>query len=250
MSKLQQQVLVVLALFAFWAAGSYLHVFNPDVVPPVDRVAFAMIALWGRPEFLPAIWGTLNDAVLGVIFAALLAIPLGLIIGVFPAVELATRKLLDFGRAFPVVALLPILVLIIGANSTMKTVTIAIACFFPILLQTIYGARRQEPTIVDTIRSFRVPFHLRFFRVLLPSALPYISTGIRIAATVSILVAVGTEVILPITGVGQQISLARIANDVAIAFAYVIYAGFLGVLLTVVWEAVEDRILPWARRER
>nr|WP_254007750.1 ABC transporter permease subunit [Rhizobium sp. L1K21] len=244
------QVFVVVIVLLGWFAGNHFNVFNRDVIPPMTDVAYQFIAAWARPEFLPAIWSTLSDALMGIFFAAVLAVPLGLLIGSLRAVEIATRTLLDFGRAFPVVALLPIFVLLIGANSAMKIVTIAIACFFPILLQTIYGVRRQEPVIVDTVRSFRIPHHLRFFRVLLPSALPYIATGIRIAATVSILVAVGTEVIMPVPGVGRQISVASINDEVALAFAYVIYAGFLGVILTTLWEIAEERMLPWARRTR
>ena len=245
MSLAFRQAAVVIGVSFVWALGSVTGVFNPDVLPPVPDVAREMVALWSTPAFKGALWATLRDGFLGAVAAAVVAIPLGLLIGIFPAFELSTRKILDFGRAFPVVALLPLFVLIIGANSQMKVLAIAIACFFPILVQTVYGARRLDPTILDTVRIFRIPFGLRFFRVILPSALPYIATGLRIATTVSILVAVGTEVILPIDGLGYQINLSRIANRVPEAFAYVIYAGLLGVLLTLGWELLEKRLLPW-----
>lgn len=250
MKVLIQQIAVGACLLALWATGDVAGTFNPDVLPPLREVAGEFVTIWARPEFLDALLGTLRDAVQGILLAAVAAIPLGIIIGMFAAVERATRTLLDFGRSFPVVALLPILVLVIGANAQMKTFTIAVACFFPILLQTIYGARRLEPTIVDTVRSFRIPFHLRFLKVILPAASPYIATGLRIATSVSILVAVGTEVIIPITGLGQQISLARINNQVALAFAYVVYAGLLGTILTAFWEQLENRLLAWNRRAK
>lgn len=250
MRGLIHQIAVGLFVLALWAAGDAAGTFNPDVLPPLRDVAVQFVTIWARPEFLDALLGTLRDAVSGVLFASVAAIPLGILIGMFAVVERATRTLLDFGRSFPVVALLPILVLVIGANAPMKTFAIAVACFFPILLQTIYGARRLEPTIVDTVRSFRIPFHLRFLKVILPAASPYIATGLRIAASVSILVAVGTEVIIPITGLGQQISLARINNQVALAFAYVIYAGLLGTILTGLWEQLENRLLAWNRRAK
>ena len=164
------------------------------------------------------------------------------------AVEISTRTLVDFGRSFPVIALMPILVLIIGSTHAMKITIVAIACFFPILLQTIYGARRLEPTIVDTVRAYRIPFMLKFFRVILPAALPFIATGIRIAVSVSVLVAVGVEVVINITGFGVETNLARINNQVAAAFAYVICAGILGLAMTGAWELVEARLLRWHRR--
>lgn len=248
MKVLLQQIAVALALVLAWAAGDALRIFNPDVLPPVSDVLEAFVTIWQRPEFLPAVWGTLKDALSGVAIAAVVGIPLGLIVGTWPRLELATRTLVDFGRSFPVVALMPILVLIIGSTPEMKITMVAIACLFPIMIQTIYGARRLEPTIVDTVHAYRIPFMLRFRRVTLPAALPFIATGIRIAMAVSILVAVGTEVVINITGLGVQINLSRITNQVAVAFAYVICAGLLGLLLTGVWELVEARLLRWHRR--
>lgn len=250
MYVLLQQIGVAASLVLLWAAGDAIGAFNPNVLPPVAEVAGFMVSAWWRPEFVPALLGTLGDAAAGIVIAAVLAIPLGLAIGMLPAVERATRTLLDFGRSFPVVALLPIFVLLIGATHAMKIVSISIACFFPILLQTIYGARRMEPTIVDTVRSFRIPFGIRFFSVILPAASPYIATGLRIATSISILVAVGTEVIIPITGLGQQATISRNDNQVALAFVYVIYSGLLGLFLTSLWEMAEDRLLSWHRRAR
>lgn len=239
------QIAVVLLLLILWAIGDWAKIFNPDVLPPVNEVLAALVTVLTRPEFFPALFATLLDSINGVIVAALFAIPMGILIGMFPSVEKATRTILDFGRSFPVVALMPIFVLIIGANSLMKVTTVAIACFFPILLQTIYGARRMEPTIVDTIASFRIPFRLRFFKVLLPAAAPFISTGVRLAISISILVSVGTEVIINLTGLGSQINLSRTYNEVAIAFSYVIYAGLLGVVLTAAWDFIDAKLLGW-----
>ncbi len=242
------QASVIVGLLLVWAVSGAAGLLNPAIVPRIETVAAALIEVLSRPEFFPALWATLFDSVAGVTLATLVAVPLGVLIGMFPGVERATRKLLDFGRSFPVVALMPIFVLVIGANSTMKITITAIACFFPILLQTIYGARRLEPTIVDTIKSYRIPFMLRFFRVILPAAAPFIATGIRIAISISILVSVGTEVIIQITGLGSQVNFARTYNEVDIAFAYTLYAGLLGVLLTTLWDLLEGRLLSWHHR--
>lgn len=239
------QVSVVAALFVIWALSGSVGLLNPAIVPRIEAVAIALVKVLSRPEFFPALWATLFDSVVGVTLATLVAVPIGVLIGMFPGVERATRKLLDFGRSFPVVALMPIFVLVIGANSTMKITITAIACFFPILLQTIYGARRLEPTIVDTIQSYRIPFALRFFHVILPAAAPFIATGIRISISISILVTVGTEVIIQITGLGSQVNFARTYNEVDVAFAYTLYAGLLGVVLTAIWDLLEGRILGW-----
>jgi ABC-type nitrate/sulfonate/bicarbonate transport system permease component len=148
------RIAVIIFLLALWAVGDWFGLFNPVVFPPLNEVGSALLMILDRPEFSSAFMATLLDSMKGVIYAAVIAIPSGIIIGMYPSVEKATRILLDFGRSFPVVALMPIFVLIIGATSQMKVVMVSIAWFFPILLQTIYGARRLEPTIIDTITAY------------------------------------------------------------------------------------------------
>lgn len=244
-----RQIAVVFGILLLWAAGDALHWFNPDVIPPITEVGQAALLLFDRPELWPAIWYTLRDSLAGVAIAASIGVPLGLWIGMFPRVEKSTRIILDFGRAFPVVALVPIFILVIGTNHTTKIAMISIACFFPILVQTIYGARRLDPTVVDTVTSFRIPAMLRFRKVILPASLPFIATGMRLSLSISILVAVAAEILTQVPGLGTQVSLARTFNEVAVAFVYTIYAGLLGVVLSTAWDFVERRLLNWHHRE-
>ena len=243
------QVAAAASLLVLWALANRLGLATA-ILPPVADVAREFVGVWARPEFVMAFGATIFDAARGLLIAAVLAVPLGVLIGMMPRLELATRMLVDFGRSFPVIALLPILVLLLGATAAMKVVAIAIACFFPILLQSIYGARRLEPTIVDTVRSFRIPAHLRFFKVLLPAAGPFIATGLRIATTVSILVSVGVEIVSLTPGLGREIALSRSYNETATTFAYIIYAGLLGVVITLLWDLAEARVLRWHIRAK
>lgn len=243
------QVGVAAGLVLLWALANAFGIAT-SILPPVVDVGRQLVDVLGRPEFLSAFGATVFDAARGLGIAALLAIPIGVLIGMLPRLEEATRMLVDFGRSFPVIALLPILVLLLGATPAMKVVAIAIACFFPILLQSIYGARRLDPTIVDTVRSFRIPAHLRFFKVLLPAAGPFIATGLRIATTVSILVAVGVEIVSLTPGLGREISLSRSYNETATTYAYIVYAGLLGVAITLIWDLAEARLLRWHLRSK
>jgi ABC-type nitrate/sulfonate/bicarbonate transport system permease component len=124
------RIAVIIFLLALWAVGDWFGLFNPVVFPPLNEVGSALLMILDRPEFSSAFMATLLDSMKGVIYAAVIAIPSGIIIGMFPSVEKATRILLEFGRSFPVVALMPIFVLIIGATSQMKVVMVSIARFF------------------------------------------------------------------------------------------------------------------------
>jgi NitT/TauT family transport system permease protein len=242
------QILVFVALIALWWLAGALGRLDTSVLPPVGTVLTAFVDVLQRPAFQSAILNTIFDAARGLALAALIGIPLGVLIGMFQGVDRATRALIDFGRSFPVIALLPILVLLLGATATMKVVAITIACLFPILLQSIYGARRLEPTVLETIRAYRIPPVLRFRRVVLPAAGPYIATGLRISSTVSILVAVGVEIVSLAPGIGREISLSRSYNETNATYAYIIYAGLLGVALNLIWDGLETRFLGWHLR--
>lgn len=246
--RLASQVLFALGLILIWLAVTWFGLVESTVLPSFPDVARAVLTIPSRPEFLPALWGTVRDGLLGLTIAAVLAIPLGILVGMMPWLERTTRLLVDFGRSFPIIALLPILVLLFGATALMKVIAIAIACFFPILLQTIYGARRLERTMMETVRAYRIPFRLLFLRVLLPASGPYIATGLRIATTVAILVSVGVEIVSLTKGLGSQISLSRTYNETDAAFAYIVYAGLLGVLVTAAFDGLERRFLGWHLR--
>ncbi len=244
-----RQVGVFLGVLVLWAVGDALSLFNRDIIPSPLAVLEAAGVLFGRPELWPTLWYTLRDSLVGVAIAAALGIPVGLLIGIFPKVELSTRIVLDFGRAFPAIALVPVFVLVFGTSHTSKIMLIAIACFFPVVIQTIYGARRLEPTILDTVNSFRIPALMRYRRVVLPAALPYIATGVKLSLSISILVAVGAEILMQVPGIGAQINLARTYNEVPVAIVLTLYAGIMGVALSQLWDWVEGRMLAWHHRE-
>lgn len=243
------QISVFVGVLALWALGDAMSLFNRDVIPGPAAVFRAAIEVFGRPEMWPTLWYTLRDALAGVLIAAVLGVPVGMLIGIFPKVEISTRVLLDFGRAFPAIALVPVFVLVFGASHTSKILLIVIACFFPIVIQTIYGARRLEPTILDTVNSFRIPPLMRYRRVVLPAALPYIATGLKLSLSISILVAVGAEILMQVPGIGAQINLARAYNEVPVAIVFTLYAGVMGVALSQGWVWIEHRILSWHHRE-
>lgn len=246
---ISRQISVFLAVLALWALGDALSWFNRDIIPAPRAVLDAVGVLFGRPELWPALWFTLRDSLAGVAIAAALGIPAGMLIGIFPKVEISTRVLLDFGRSFPAIALIPVFVMVFGTSHTSKILLIVIACVFPITIQTIYGARRLEPTILDTVNSFRIPPLMRFRRVVLPTALPYIATGVKMALSISILVAVGTEILMQVAGIGAQINLARTFNEVPVAIVFTLYAGLMGVALSQIWDWIEGRLLAWHHRE-
>jgi ABC-type nitrate/sulfonate/bicarbonate transport system permease component len=130
---------------------------------------------------------------------------------------------------------------------TMKVSLVAFGVTWPLLVQTLYGVRSMDPVIRDTATAMGVGPVRRFFIVVLPTAAPYIATGLRVAAAGALILTVVTELIAGGTGLGVLISTAAISGVQALPtmYARIIVAGILGFLLASVLTRVERRALRW-----
>jgi len=233
--------LVLLAWTAVTAAG----VFTASALPSPAAVATGWVHLLGTPAFWQAVWDTLRGALVGLLVAVAVGVPLGLVTGTLAAAELASRVLVDFLRSFPVIALLPVFLLVLGSTPEMKSTVVFIACVFPLFLQAQYGARSVPPTIAETVRAYKIPRFLRYTKVVLPSATPSIMTGLRLAATTSILVAIGVEILTTLPGIGHEVTQHQQAGGSDLAFGYIFTAGLLGYGINRGSMLLESVLLRW-----
>lgn len=239
------QALVCAAVLVVWEIASRLGWVDPSLLPPPSDIARHVAALPVDASFWGAMGRTLSSSMIGLALATLIGVPLGIAIGAKPALYRATRLLVDMCRSFPVVALMPVMVLLMGTTPKMLVAVATLATVWPILLQSSYGARSVEPLITDTARAFRIPARMRFTHVLIPTAAPFIMTGIRIATTFALLVTIGIELLSATPGIGREIALAQEGANFPLVMAYVFYSGLLGLALSTVLSRVERVLLGW-----
>jgi ABC-type nitrate/sulfonate/bicarbonate transport system permease component len=239
------QVASFAGLLGMWEIAARRQWVDPSLLPPPSQIAVYLAALPLDGSFWLAMGHTLGASMLGLAIAVLVGAPAGIVIGASPAVYRATRLLIDMCRSFPVVALMPVMVLLMGTTPQMLVTVAVLATVWPILLQASYGARSIEPVIVETARAFQIPPRLRFTHVMLPNAAPFIATGIRIAASFSLLVTIGVELLSATPGLGREIALAQEGANFPLVMAYVFYCGVLGLLLSTLLSLLERRLLGW-----
>lgn len=236
---------VLVGALALWWAIAAAGVLPQSLVPnPVD-VVVELVHLAPTAELWGAVAATLGAALIGLLLAIIVGIPVGVITGRFERAELSARFLLDFGRAFPAIALVGVLVLMLGRGIEMQAVLVWIAVVFPIAIQTQHGVRRVEPMVEETCSAFRIPTGLYIRKVLLPSAAPYIMTGLRLAASVSVLVAISAEVLTGAPGIGSRIADAQLGSNAPKAFAFIVVAGLLGYLANIGVAAIQRGVIKW-----
>jgi ABC-type nitrate/sulfonate/bicarbonate transport system permease component len=160
------------------------------------------------------------------------------------------RFTIDFLRTIPPVALIPLVLLLYGATQKMAILLVIFGSTGPLLLQTMYGAQQIDPQIRDVGRAYLLRRRQFVLRVLIPSAAPFVATGVRISATISLLLAIGAELIGGAPGLGANITIDAQSNNIPRMYAYIVVCAGLGAALNLIMLAVERRAIAWAPAHR
>lgn len=214
------------------------------VASPTD-VARAAPPLLGTSTFWSAIAATLQSWAEGLAISLMVTIPVGLVLGASELAYIFTRFSIDFLRTIPPVALVPLVLLLYGATNMMAVVLIVFGSMWPLLLQTMYGVHQVDPVARDVAHAYRLRRRDVVLRIVVPSAAPFIATGIRISATMSLLLAVGAELIGGAPGIGAQINLAQQNALIPQMYVFIVVSALLGVTVNLALLFVERRALRW-----
>lgn len=215
-----------------------------DISPPSD-VFPALAQLAQTADFWNQTLYTLRGAGVGLAIALAVGVPLGTIMGLVPAVNAALRPTVDFLRPVPGIALLPLAVLLWGQTRTAVSALVAVGCVWPLVIQAYYGARALDSVGLDTARSFHLRRRVFIRAVVIPGSLPYLATGLRIAVSLAVLVAVSVELLIGAPGIGFSIANAQQSNRFPEMYALIVASGVLGLMLQAVFSAFEGHFLRW-----
>jgi ABC-type nitrate/sulfonate/bicarbonate transport system permease component len=240
----------IAAALGLWELLTRTDVLPQRHVPTMTDTVAELFELIGTADFWTAVGNTMQGWALGLGIAAALAIPLGIVIGSAPLLYRSLRFVIEFLRPIPSVALIPLAVLVYGTGLESKVFLAAFASFWPLFVQTLYGVRDVDPVATDTARSFGLGGAERLWRIKLPSAVPYIATGIRISSAVALILSVTAEIVIGSAGLGRAINVARSGGAVELMYALIIATGILGWLLNIAATRAERRVLHWHPSQR
>ena len=243
---------VLAAALGLWQGLSAAGVIRSDEFPSMSQTA---TALWDQASG-SSLWGavgeTLEGWALGLVIGVAAALLIGTLIGMNGFAYRSVIGVIEFFKAIPVIAILPIGLVLWGATLTMKFALVAFAVFWPLVIQVCYGVRSLDPVVRDTTTVLQVRGPRKFLTVTLPSAAPFIATGLRVAVAVALIVDIIAELIGGGTGVGERILVAENAGPSAypVMYAYIVVAGILGVLLAGAFTVAERYALHWHESQR
>ncbi|MEV0969618.1 ABC transporter permease [Microtetraspora glauca] len=215
-------------------------------LPRMSTVLAGAAGLVTDQDFLADAGATLTVWLLGLLLTVAVAVPAGLLLGTLPRAEAAVRPLIEFLRPIPSVAVIPLAILLFSDNLNLKLAVIVYASSWPVLINTIYGLKDVDPLAKETLRSFGFGPLPVLARVALPSAAPFIATGIRVASGIAIILAISAELMAGGSeGIGIYITEAASGSRVDLMLAATLWAGLFGVVADSVMVALERRLFRW-----
>jgi ABC-type nitrate/sulfonate/bicarbonate transport system permease component len=222
---------IVVRVYELWFSGPVTSVFLTDaafadLVPGMGR----MLAGW--------------------ILASLAGIALGFALGRLSGLQDYLDPLLEFGRSIPPPTLLPLFLVLFKIGTEMQVATIVFGVIWPVLLNSIDGARYVDRLYLDTARVFTLTRTQRLFLVILPAAAPKIFAGLRLSLSISLILMVISELVASTNGIGFSLIYARQNFDMPGMWAAIVLLGVLGLILNASLVSAERRLLSWHHRER
>jgi ABC-type nitrate/sulfonate/bicarbonate transport system permease component len=243
-------VISILSALVFWEVVSRTGVISQRDLPAASTSFDELWAMVQTSHFWWSFADTVRGWFLGLLIAAVLAIPIGILLGSSELASSAFRIPIEFLRPIPSAALIPVLFLTIGTNLRSEVFLASFGAFWPLLVQTMYGVRDADPVALETARSFGVGRFERLYRIKLPSAVPYIATGLRISSTVALILAFTAELFMGTPGLGQLVNYAQSYGLNSQLYALALATGFLGLAIHLGFSTIERRALRWHPSQR
>lgn len=234
---------IVLLLVA-WQWGS-TQVTSEGALPSVPVVAEALGGLFLQGTFWTDVLLTLGIALLGWAIAAVVGVALGVLVGTSDVAFSATRVVLEFLRPIPAIVILPLAMLVLGPTGEMGVFLVVFGVMLPIAAQTAAGVESVDPVMRNTARSFGMRSGEILWRVILPGASPFIGTAMRVAAPVTLIMAVVAGMLGGAPGIGSALTVAQTSGRSDLIFAYVVVLGVLGLFVQTAAGRTERRLLHW-----
>lgn len=235
----------IILFLSAWELLSRFAVVDPSVIPPLSAVIGSLVQGF-TDGVLPAnIAVSLERSGLAFAIAVSLAIPLGLFMGSFRRFEEIVDPLLQLFRQTSALAIYPIFILQLGLGETSKVTIICWAAFFPVLLNTISGVKLVDQRLIEMARVLGASRAEVFRRVVLPAAIPAIFVGLRLSATISLLLLVAAEMIGATKGLGFLIINSQYNFQIPLMFASILVLAVIGLTVNYILLALQRRFCRW-----
>lgn len=236
---------LVIALSLLWYFSSNSS--RSPFFPPLRTSLHAFAHTWTSAALTHDLLPSLLKFLTGFVIAVSVGVCFGLILGLAPRARRDLSIILEFARATPIAALVPVALIVFGPGAKMETVLIAFGCVWPILIGAMDGSRSVDSAMIEMGRSFGISGWSRVRHISVPAAMPQIFAGARISLAIGLQIMVFANMFAGSSGIGFFVKSAQDTFDIPSMWAGIFAIGCVGVILTTTFAAVEHRALAWHR---
>jgi ABC-type nitrate/sulfonate/bicarbonate transport system permease component len=237
--------IAILVVWGVWSAGA-----DSFYYPPLTDILTTFEETWLFERAGSDVLPSLARLGAGYAIAVVVAVAVGVPLGLSRTARRAASPIVEFLRAIPPPALLPLAIVIVGIGNSMKVLIIAFVCLWPVLLNTIDGITGIDPTLNDTTRVYGVRGIDRLRRIVLPAASPQIFAGMRTSLSLAVILMVISEMVASTNGIGFFVLQSQRSFAIPEMWSGILLLGILGYVLNLVFVLVERRVLAWHRGAR
>jgi ABC-type nitrate/sulfonate/bicarbonate transport system permease component len=252
LTLLLARLVVLAAAVAAWQLGTQAAD-NPFFLPPSQIVPdmyhqwFSGPAshLWLTPDATANLLPSVGRMLAGWVIGAVAGITLGVAIGRLPLLADLTEPIVHFARAVPAPVIVPVFLFVFNIGTPMEIAAIVFGVIWPVLLNSIDGARHVHPGHLETARAFRIPPATRLARIILPSAAPRIFAGLRLGLALALVLMIISEFVGSTNGIGREMLEDQSVFNVPGMWGVIVLLGLLGMVLNALFSVLERRVLAW-----
>jgi ABC-type nitrate/sulfonate/bicarbonate transport system permease component len=231
---------LALGVWEVWARA-----YPSFLLPPFSDVVRDAWRVWPTRDFLATVAASLRRFAAGYAVGAAVGIVVGVALGASGAVRRTIEPFVEFLRAIPPIAILPVAVVILGFDDGMRIAVIAFGVSFPVLVSAADGVRAVSPEARDTAAMLQVGGVERLYRLYLPAALPSIVAGMRVALSIGLVLMVISEFVGAPNGLGHYLTSEQEQFDMPALYGGLVFLGLLGYVLNQLFLVAERRVLAW-----
>ena len=230
-------------LFLAWHLATYYKVYPPVLLAPPAKVLAVFVD--DLPTLLEHALSSLARVTVGIGCSFVVAVPLGLLIGRYEILDMLTDWSIQIFRSVPPISLIPLAILLLGIGDKPAISLIFLSGLWPLLINTIFGVRGIERTLIKVARAARAGEFLVMKDIVLPAALPAIFTGLRLAVGAGWLTVVTAEMLAVKSGLGYMILNGQLTFRSDLIIAGIIVIGGIGLLADQLVRLVRARVCRW-----
>lgn len=237
--------LSIITPFILWEGFSRIGMIPSEILPPFTASIYGSFQLMASDEFAKHLLASAYRWAIGFSISLVLSVPVGIYMARSKRIYNFLDPLLTLTYPVPKVAMVPILMLWMGAGDLSKVTVIVIGCFIPLVISSYHGAQGVETSLIWSARAIGLGERAILFRIILPASLPTIFSGMRMALAISLIVVLGSEMLARQSGLGYYLFNSLEMGLYQTTYSVLIIISGMGFLFDMIFCLVMRKVLVW-----